>query len=129
LTALNREVVRAWMILNQFQVYDDIYSYDSLGVYKLFLDPSVLEHINELISPDYLKMKKEDPELTETMEVYIECNQSLKLTSEKLFLHSKTVKYRLDKIQKLYKIDFSDPDFVYRVMTNRRLFRLLDHIK
>jgi purine catabolism regulator len=40
--------------------------------------------------------------------VYLKNNQSYKLTAEAMFLHPKTVKYRIEKLVRDYQINFGD---------------------
>lgn len=63
------------------------------------------------------------PQLSETLEVFFRTNESLKLTSERLFIHVNTLRYRLDQISKLTGLDWSStPDKV-------RLFLGIIHIR
>ena len=62
-----------------------------------------------------------------TLAAFISCGQNYSKTAELLFLHPKTVKYRISKLQSVLDLDFEDPEQVFRIMLDSRLFRLQDH--
>ena len=51
-----------------------------------------------------------DPELAETLVTYLDSGENMKLTSEKLFIHINTLKYRLQRISKLLNCNLKDPN-------------------
>lgn len=64
------------------------------------------------MNEDLLKLKQKDEEsqtnLLQTLEVYLEENCRLKQAAEKLFIHTNTLKYRLNQISELTEISFDD---------------------
>ncbi len=48
------------------------------------------------------------PELLETLVKYFECNANVEKTSETMFLHKNTVKYRLQKLCDILNVDFKN---------------------
>ncbi|MCR3955846.1 MAG: PucR family transcriptional regulator ligand-binding domain-containing protein [Gudongella sp.] len=48
-------------------------------------------------------------ELLETLKVYLESESNFNVASNKLFLHTNTVRYRIAKIQEMCDIDLDDP--------------------
>ena len=54
-------------------------------------------------------MSEEDEELFTTFYTFFICNRNYKKTAEALFLHSKTIRYRLNKIEQLLEIDLTNP--------------------
>lgn len=84
---------------------EHIYRYDNLGVYIL-LDKLYGTTELEGFYSDILKnLLNHDGglDLIETLRIYFYNNESLKVSSEKLFIHVNTLKYRLKKIQELTK--------------------------
>lgn len=57
--------------------------------------------------------KKNNANLYNTLKIYLENNLKIKETSARLFLHRNSVKYRLDKIVELCKIDLEDSETVF----------------
>lgn len=62
------------------------------------------EHIGKLLKYD----EDHNAELIATLECYFRCNQNLRLTSEKLFIHKNSVIYRLKKVEDLIGLPLSD---------------------
>ena len=61
-----------------------------------------------------LSLKNEDAangtELYLTLRCYLEHHQNIARASESLFIHRSTLLYRLEKIRKFMKTDFSNPE-------------------
>ncbi|MCM3671729.1 helix-turn-helix domain-containing protein [Mesobacillus maritimus] len=51
----------------------------------------------KLLDLDIIPVLKEDPELLETMKVFLENNSNVSLAAKKLYIHRNTLQYRLDK--------------------------------
>lgn len=126
---LNHQVLDTQIIMNLFGQEQYVASYENLGFYKLFLDHRNLKAIPGLISPRNMRLKKEAPELWETLECFVSSNQSFLKTAETMFLHPKTIKYRMNKIQGLLSLDLNDPNQVFRIMLDARLFKLMEQFK
>lgn len=47
-------------------------------------------------------------ELLETLKVYLECNQNFSKAASMLFIHTNTVRYRINKIQEICNFDLDD---------------------
>jgi len=62
--------------------------------------PSIL---GQLINYD----EQNKTELYNTLIIYLENNCNISLTAEKLFVHPNSVRYRINKIEKLLKVDLS----------------------
>ena len=122
----NREVLDTQKILNLFHNANKILPYEELGIYKLFLDSNNLGILETFISPKINNFRGQYPILFETLCVFLDTNQSYILTSEKLFLHPKTVRYRIDKIKKLLNTEFTDPEEIIKIQIDSRIFKLIE---
>lgn len=69
--------------------------------------------------------KEHHPELFDTLSVFIDTQQSYTKTAERLFLHHKTIRYRIDKVKELLSINFDHPENVLQIQIATRLFKLL----
>ncbi|MFB5664114.1 PucR family transcriptional regulator [Alteribacillus sp. HJP-4] len=84
--------------------------YDELGVYRLFVHMDKKEEmvrfhqetVGNLIEYD----KNHNLELMRTVEAYFLHNESLAATSESLYIHVNTLKYRLQKVKTLTGLSF-----------------------
>jgi purine catabolism regulator len=122
----NREVLDTQKVLRLFHNTNKILPYEDLGIYKLFLDPNSLNNLKSFIAPKTTKFRDEYPLLFETLKTFLDTNQSYNLTSEKLFLHPKTVRYRIEKIKTILDIDFLNPEELLQIQIASRIFKLID---
>lgn len=97
-------------------IYDEnldfIISYDDSSLLKIFSKVRDNNLLNDII-PESLKiLKKYDSEtnsdLVSTLSTYLDCNCNAKKASEKMFIHYKTMLYRLEKIMRDFNIDIED---------------------
>ncbi len=120
----NKEALDSQKVLNLFHHTNKIFHYEELGIYKIFLETNNLINVERFISPKITEFKKNYPQLFETLEVFLNSNQSYLSTAEKLFLHPKTVRYRIDKIKDLLNLDFNDQEEILQIQVSSRLFKL-----
>ncbi len=92
-----------------------ILSYGDNGLLKLFgrlqetnsLEEIIPERLHELIEHD----ENNNTSLYDTLKMYLKCNCNAKKTAEKMFVHYKTILYRLDKIKNKFDIDIGNSDY------------------
>ncbi len=86
-------------------------SYDELGVVRLFVasqgDDSIREFVRQMLGGIIEYDERKDGRLMETLRVYFEANCSQQDAADKLFVHHKTVRYRLTRIEELCGLDLS----------------------
>lgn len=86
-------------------------SYDELGVVRLFAasqgDDSIREFVGQMLDDIIEYDERKDGRLLETLRVYFESNCSQQDAADKLFVHHKTVRYRLTRIEQLSGLDLS----------------------
>lgn len=103
--------------------YGRIISNQNDGFIIHYKDASILKLISsigsptelEAIIPDSLRALCEydssnHTELFETLSAYLNSNCNAKLASEKMFIHYKTMLYRLDRISEIFHIDLNNSD-------------------
>lgn len=93
--------------LSQNHIGNTLSEYKDLGFFKLFLSKENSQML-DFVPDDLIRMQHESKELFDTLCVYLKNNQSYKLTAEAMFLHPKTVKYRIEKLVRDYQINFGD---------------------
>lgn len=113
-------------------VYGDevVIEYDQLGVYRLlcqFKDP---EDLKRFIHPALVKLSKYDTDknndLIRTLEVYLSHNANAKKTAEELFIHYKTVQYRINRIKEIMGIEFENKIYKMEIEMGIKIINLLD---
>ena len=86
-------------------------SYDELGVVRLFVasqgDDSIREFVRQMLGNVIDYDERKDGRLLETLRLYFEANCSQQDAADKLFVHHKTVRYRLTRIEQLCGLDLS----------------------
>lgn len=121
----NREALDTQKVLKLFYNSNKILSYEDLGIYKLFLESNNLGELEKFISPRINKFRLDYPQLFKTLTVFLETHQNYTLTSEKLFLHPKSVRYRIDKTKSILCTELTDPEEILQIQVASRLFELM----
>ncbi|MFS1031394.1 PucR family transcriptional regulator [Enterococcus casseliflavus] len=86
-----------------------IIAYSDLGIFSSFIKENQLEKLQQSIPPKLYQLSKENEELFKTLYTFFITNRNYKNTAETLFLHAKTIRYRLSKIEQLLEIDLTSP--------------------
>lgn len=120
-----REIQRA---IELFGKSNQLYTYADIGIFQLFLKSSDPQQLQHFIPEKLLQLHQLDPELTETLKVFLDTTQNFKLTGDKLFIHPKTVRYRINKIKEQTQIDFSDPEELLQYNIGLRLLKILPSV-
>jgi len=107
-----------------FEVEKQIVNYESLGIGRLIYQlplPLCRIFINEMLQG--FKIEDIDEEMFATVTKFFENDLNVSETSRELFIHRNTLVYRLDKLQKLTRLDlrkFTDAiTFKITLMVNR----------
>ncbi|MBJ8349618.1 PucR family transcriptional regulator [Streptococcus zalophi] len=79
-----------------------------LGIFRHFLDAKN-DFFNTDLAKNLEKLKEEKPELFDTFLNFILCKENYQLTAQQMFLHPKTVRYRISNIQKVLDFDIRNP--------------------
>lgn len=96
----------------QIQQFNRLFFYDQIGIYRLLFSISAnseaIDFCNKYIRPLQQYDDQHHANLIETLQAIINNGWNLKMTSEKMFLHYNSVKYRFQKICDLLDIDLRD---------------------
>lgn len=101
-----------------------------LGFFRMLAKPENKEQLWSCIPEslyklyDYDAQKKGD--LVDTLECFLNNNQSQKKTSKEMFVHYRTIMYRLRKIVEITGIDFSNPAEMLTVRNGLMLMRIVE---
>lgn len=101
-----------------------------LGFFRVFADikdkDKLLSYVPESLQKLYEFDKQKNGELVDTLECFLNNKQSLKQTSNKLFVHYRTVSYRLEKIKEISSMDFDNPEEILAVRNGLIIYRLIE---
>lgn len=87
---------------------DYVFSIGRLGIFRHFLSVKDPNTLKKFIPQNLKNLKRENYDLFKTLKVFFDSNKNFKKASELLFVHEKTVRYRIKKIQDLLSIDFEN---------------------
>ena len=86
--------------------------FDELGIYRMLCSFQDREALLGFVPENLRKLKSYDKdknnELIDTFEMYLKCNLNAVKTAEELFVHYKTVLYRLNRIKELTGLEIED---------------------
>ena len=86
-----------------------ICSFESLGIYKVLIpnanNPWFYAYYESMIQKLIRYDEKHDTDLLYTAQIYVACDTNIQRTSEKLYQHVNTVRYRVKKIKEVLNID------------------------
>ncbi|MGM0175455.1 PucR family transcriptional regulator [Enterococcus sp. DIV0800] len=87
---------------------DNVVELADIGIFRHFIRSEQVQALNELVPAKLLNLSQTNFDLFETFYQFLRNNRNYKQTSEAMFLHSKTIRYRLNKIEKILAIDLAD---------------------
>lgn len=125
LPSLYKEAQNTQKITTLFGEENAIYSYHDIGIYQLFAEMNRLDQFEKFIPESLIFLNTNHPDLIETLKVFLDKNQNYRDTAETLFLHPKTVRYRLDKIKKLTSIRFNNAEELLQINVGLRLLKMM----
>lgn len=125
-----KQAIQTLKIVNTRYRDKGFLTFDSLGSY------TVLHQLQETFSATLFLKKYLDPildygngngkgkELFLTLRIYLQMNGNLKDTSEHLFIHRSSLKYRLEKIRELLDVNIDDAEERFNLMLAYKLYDL-----
>ena len=110
-----------------------VVNYSNLGFFQIFGkvdDMTELERcIPETLKKLYLYDDEHKGELITTLQMYLRNNQSIKKTADEMFVHYRTISYRLEKIKQISGINFDDANEVLAVSNGLIIYKMLKEIE
>ena len=107
--------------------------YSNLGFFQIFGkvdDMTELERcIPETLKKLYLYEDEHKGELITTLQMYLRNNQSIKKTAGAMFVHYRTISYRLEKIKQISGINFDNANEVLAVSNGLIIYKMLKEIE
>jgi sugar diacid utilization regulator/putative methionine-R-sulfoxide reductase with GAF domain len=88
---------------------DDVCLYERLGIVRLLLgsgrDPDLQEFVDDVTGPLLAYDRENAGSLIPTLRAFFDADCSQRLAAERLFIHHKTMRYRMEKIRQLTGLD------------------------
>lgn len=109
---------------------ENVFLYEELGIVRLLLgsgdDPDLQTFIEDVTGPLVEYDRRNEGSLVRTLRAFFDADCSQRLAAERLFIHHKTLRYRLERIKKLTGLDLNRhedrmrADFALRLMQVNR---------
>lgn len=103
--------------LSHHAISNSTREYKNLGLFKLFLGKEKVK-LADFVPEELVRLRADSEELFETLCTYLKNNRNLKQTASELYLHPKTVKYRIDKIARNYTLDLENIHYVTLILAS-----------
>lgn len=106
-----KEILMECLDILQFSeefYHDEVVELADIGVFRHFIRSNQLETIDNLVPERLLTLAQSNFDLFETLYQFLRNNRNYKQTAEAMFLHSKTIRYRLSKLEDALKLDLND---------------------
>ena len=107
--------------------------YSSLGFFQIFGEIDDVTELERYIPETLKKLYEYDDEhkgeLIPTLQMYLRNNQSIKKTAGAMFVHYRTISYRMEKIKQISGINFDDANEVLAVSNGLIIYKMLKEIE
>jgi DNA-binding PucR family transcriptional regulator len=105
-----------------------VLAFDETGAYRLLLsqDPNELQRFyDETIAPLATYDEQYETDLVATVEAFLDADGNVAATSQRLFTHRHTVRYRLDRVRELTELDVGSSDGREKLSLGLKAMRVL----
>lgn len=109
---------------------DFIISFNDLGIYRMLYKFDDMNQLKDFIPAslqkllDYRKSNKDA--LIETLNVFLQCQQNIAKSAQLLYVHYKTVTYRLERIKEITGMNLDDPEEMLSVQVGLRIIDVIE---
>lgn len=115
----NRFPKKKYLSFESLGSYSVLYTIHDSKEAKMFVD----QYLSPLLNYGCGKAKGKD--FFDTLRMYLMMKGNLKDTSEQLFIHRSSLKYRLEKISEILKVNIDDSEERFNLMLAYKLYDLL----
>lgn len=110
-----------------------VVAFTDLGVFRILCKFAEGNTLTEFIPKPLMKILEYDEEnegeLVKTLEVFLECNGNASKAAKELFIHYKTILYRLERIKEIAKLDLEDSNTRLELEMGLKMLHLLGNRK
>lgn len=119
-----REARFTWQVA-QGRTSRRVMSIDELGTFRLFAHvagvAALREAADECLATLHAQDRRDGSELVATLRAYLEHDRRLAATARALHVHVNTLRYRIERISELLRMDLDDPDERFAVLLALRI--------
>ena len=119
-------------IIRQIEGNDELVVVDcsKLGFFQIFESIQNRQQLLNYIPETLIRLQKYDQkhkeELIPTLKCYLDNNHSIKKTAKDMFVHYRTISYRLEKIEKITGMNYDNASEMLAVLNGLVLLRVLE---
>ncbi len=128
----HQEAERVLQISQRLHKQEFVLFYADLGPYSLFAGPvneaELLDFYQHSVAEVIDYDARHNSELIPTLEAFIQCNNNLKETAAALFIHRHTLKYRLQRIREISRLDPENTRDQFQLQLGLVVARLLSRV-
>lgn len=128
-----KQAVQAVRLGRKIWGKNNVIHYNDLGIYRFISLCSEQEELIIFYEETIGKLCEYDTklnaELLQTLEAYYQSNEKVKEVAAKLFIHSNTVKYRLQRIQDITGCDLGNSEQKFNLLVGLRIMQYLENQK
>lgn len=121
----NDQVMGVYRLFDPDRKHNYVLHYDDLGIYKIFLNVEDHDKLVEFMNPSLRTLWQENPQVFGTLLTLVDNDLNFARTAEELFVHYKTVSYRVNRAREAYGIDVHDSDTLAQLVIARRILTLM----
>ncbi len=98
-----------------------VLEYDQLGFFKLFHKIGSIEELFDYVPKQLLDLVKEKSDYALTLSCFLANNHNYVKTAEQLFIHPKTVRYRIEKVIERLGVSLDDSDTLLSLQVSLKI--------
>ncbi len=121
----NEQVMGVYRLFDPDRTHSYVLHYDTLGIYKIFLNVEDHDTLIEYMDPRLRRLRSENPQICGTLLSLADNDLNFQETADKLYVHYKTVSYRVNRARSVYGIDIHDSDTLAQLVIARRILTLM----
>lgn len=104
-------------------------NYNDLGIFRILsyseIKPELLQFYSDILEPLVIYDKERGQELVNTLVKYFEHRGNIKKISDEMYTHYNTIVYRMNRIEKIAKIDFKNPNNYLDMQIAIKIYEIL----
>lgn len=121
----NDQVMGVYRLFDPDRGHNHLLCYEDLGIYRIFLNIEDHDKLVQFMDPHLRRLRSENPLVFGTLMALTDNNLNFQQTADQLYVHHKTVSYRVNRARESYGIDIHDSDTLAQLVIARRLLTLM----
>lgn len=128
-----KEAIEALELGNMIYDKGSITTFEELGILRFICKFSDKDELINFIPEEIHRLIEYDStsgnQFLDTLEIFLNCGCNASKTAKKMYIHYKTVMYRLERIKEIAGIDFNDNDRMLEVQVGFKILKVIENRK